>query len=241
MEFGEYLLVVESPSGALTSKWRRVPTVGVPSAGHKIVVDGERYEVVDVLWQDTEASCGDRQYSFPSVIVRPLAPPRIERTRPSVIADDRLVHPLALPTGPVGPDASSEILPAGLVAVLVWCGYRVQATYYKSRLRELDALMRGEQWFKHIFDHDRVLRLRKRSRSCLTQMAFLLVEMNGVPEAPIDDGATAPRRGPARPHCGAAASAPRSPGSPAPTRRALRLVRVEEAPEYRGVDAPPET
>ncbi len=232
MQFGEYLVVVEQSDGKILSEWVRTATASRPHVGDEVVLSGRRYVVHRVVYEDDPSGRGDRDYAFPRVIVRPFeAAPQKPTTKPPKSGKDRVLS-LTLPGGPLGPGVTSvEWFPVSLAAIIVWCGYRVQVTYYKACLRQSLRLRReGADWFVEEFDLDQVRELRTRAKSALDQMRVLLVELSegGVPQEVIEDGPYATAPSASLPE--SASELPASPPPGASVPRVLRLVCSAGAP-----------
>jgi hypothetical protein len=148
----EYVIVVEGPDGRATRELCRTATTGHPLAGDEVLLDGVAYTVTRVRHQDDPDPPSERIYTIAWVYLRPLAggAPRL----PLPSSPDRPTHPTAPSVLPFTPpprahdgSVASIVLPATLVAVLVACGYREQATRYRAARRSTARLVRdGHGW-----------------------------------------------------------------------------------------------
>ncbi len=143
---GEYVIVIEDENGKLLAEVQRTATTGHPLAGEEIALGGVLHVVHRVRHEDDPEARSSREYTIARVFVR-VRRDGSRKARRHADADSGPVLPFA-PRGPVGAPLDSAILPGPLVAVLVACGYRAQATYFKSRNRVAAGLYRnGHGWF----------------------------------------------------------------------------------------------
>jgi hypothetical protein len=146
----EYVIVVESADGRSPRELCRTATTGHPAAGDEVIIDGAAYVVTRVRHQDDPEPPTDRVYTVAWVFVRPLgAMPAARPTTPSTNAPPWSPRVLPFAAPPPGRDGrvASAILPATLVALLVACGYREQASRYRAARRVSARLRRdGHGW-----------------------------------------------------------------------------------------------
>jgi hypothetical protein len=187
MMFGEWLVLILNDEGTVVAEFPRSGLAGFPAVGQNFeTTDGKVYVVERVSHTDDPESRSDRQYNYPRVFVRQCGSVPIRTKRPER-ADSARVLPFDLP--PVDTEVTSDILPTGLVAALVWCGYRAQATYYKACLRYSARLMReGAGWYVELFGYDQTKRLRLRAKQNLTKLEWLLAELSSGRLSESTDG-----------------------------------------------------
>lgn len=231
------MVMVVGPNGTTLAEFVRTTTAGLPVVGGTLTAAGERYVVLHVSFNDAPGDDGhqsDRIYSYPIITVRPEGSPPPVEAPPAVVEEDPVL-PLAIKDGPLGSGiVGGHYLPGNLIALLVWCGYRTQATFYKGCLylaRELRAS--GHGWFIEATDPARLYRLRKRAKANLVRMELVIAELaqGGVP-SPIDDGPSPswdPSPPPTEPPRGPSGAPPPDPAPRSP-RPLLRLVEREDAP-----------
>jgi hypothetical protein len=147
----EYVIVVEAADGRAHQELCRTATTGHPAAGEEVIIDGAAYEVTRVRHQDDPDAPTERVYTVAWVFVRPLGAPATPwPTPPSGPASAPWaprVLPFALPAPGGDGQVESAILPATLVALLVACGYREQASRYRAARRVTARLRRdGHGW-----------------------------------------------------------------------------------------------
>jgi hypothetical protein len=177
MRAREYVLVLPRDDGESARELCRTATTGHPVAGDEIVVDGRVYVVERVRHQDdAEASASDRVYTVAHLFLRACAggPGRA----PSPEASPPEVLPFRPPT-PGGDRAiASDILPATLVALLVACGYREQASRFRTGRRVTARLVRaGHGWLVDGATPAAMWRLSRRAKRCYGEAAELIARV----------------------------------------------------------------
>jgi hypothetical protein len=209
---GDYIVVIEDASGGVLGELERAACSGHPRVGEQIAIDGRLYTVNRVCHEEDGSACASRQYTYARVFVR------AGRRGPG----ERELIPFQMP--PLLPGVRSEILPEALIAILVACGYRAQATDLRARARAAAQLLRGGYgWYVQLDDPARARRLSRQAKRYCGEVQALIAALagGGVPQpSRLSDGQSGrpaqpePPRGPHR------SPGPRRPGA----RGALRSV-----------------
>jgi hypothetical protein len=181
MLIGDYIVVILDADGRVLGEHVLTASTGHPQVGHELKLgDGPTYVVERVVHESDGNELSRRTYSYARVFVseKPRSADEDEPDR------SRRVLPFADP----GPAASGVILPASLIAVLVACGYRAQATEFKSRRRLTGRLVRdGYGWF---VERESATELRRLSRLAKRYFAeaqsLILARAGGVVGAVIE-------------------------------------------------------
>ena len=180
MTYGDHTLVILNEAGEpIGSRVRSCPGWR-PNVGETVTIDKKLYLVAHVSHEEDPDSRAGREESSPTVFVRRChgTPPGLRRPEPAKAKEPRVLH-FDLP--PVGAKVTGAILPASMIAAIVWCGYRAQATYYKACVRYSAKLIReGTGWYVDLVGYERTKSLRGRAKQNLGKLECLLFELSLV-------------------------------------------------------------